>query len=219
MHDPTPTTAHLASEREVATPHSPHPSSDEGKGSGRGLSGRSLLGLAVTMAVVGGLMLLLLSRLIDAGHNAQRAQPYALVGHQAPDFTVQLWNGAPGQDTLRLADLKGKPVVLNFWASWCDSCRVEAPALQAAYQKYRAQGVMFVGLAFDDTPEHGKPFLQKYGTTYPAGPDVNGATAVAYGVVGVPETVFIGRDGKVVSKMQSWSGAGELEGGIQRILK
>jgi len=185
---------------------------------GTGLSGRGLLGLVVTMAVAGALMLLLLSRLITAGQAAQQASPYPLVGHAAPDFTVQLWNGASGQQ-VRLADLKGKPVVLNFWASWCDACQVEAPALQAAYQKYRAQGVAFVGLAFDDTADHGKPFLQKYGTTYPAGPDVDGKITVAYGVTGVPETIFIGRDGKIAGKMLSWSGAGELEAGIQGILK
>jgi cytochrome c biogenesis protein CcmG/thiol:disulfide interchange protein DsbE len=146
-------------------------------------------------------MLLLLSRLIGASQMVASVPPYPLIGHPAPNFTITLWSGAaPGQGSLHLADLKGKVVVLNFWASWCDTCSLEAPDLQSAYEQYRDKGVVFVGMAYDDTAEHGKPFLQKYGITYPSGPDQTGAYAVAYGVAGPPETIFIARDGKIASK-------------------
>ncbi len=166
---------------------------------GVGLTPRSLMGLTITMALSGALMLILLARLIGASQAVASAPPYPLVGHAAPGFSIALWNGAAGQN-LRLSDLKGKVVVLNFWASWCDNCTQELPALQSAYEQYHAKGVVFVGVAFADSIEHGKPFLQKYAVTYPAGPDADGSISIAYGVTGVPETIFIGRDGKIASK-------------------
>ncbi len=183
-----------------------------------GLTPRSLVGLAATVVLSGALLVLLLVRLIAAGQAASAIPPYPLIGHAAPAFTVSLWNGTPGQK-LRLADLKGKPVVLNFWASWCDNCQQEAPLLQSAAQQYRAQGVVFVGLAYADTPEHGKPFLQKYGVTYPSGPDADGSISVAYGVTGVPETIFIGRDGKIASQTPGGLDATWLDAGLKGIVK
>jgi cytochrome c biogenesis protein CcmG/thiol:disulfide interchange protein DsbE len=183
---------------------------------GAGLTPRSLFGLAATVMLSGALLLILLVRLIAAGQTARAIPPYPLVGHPAPDFTVALWNGTPGQK-LHLADLRGKPVVVNFWASWCDNCQQEMPALQGAAQQYK--GVVFVGLAYGDTPEHGKPFLQKYGVAYPSGPDADGSISVKYGVTGVPETVFIGRDGKIVSHTGGGLDASGIAAGVQSILK
>jgi cytochrome c biogenesis protein CcmG/thiol:disulfide interchange protein DsbE len=183
-----------------------------------GLTPRALVSLALTVAASGALLLVLLARLIAASHNASSAPAYPLLGHPAPDFTVILWNGSNGQQ-LHLADLKGKPVVVNFWASWCDPCREETPRLESAYQKYASQGVVFVGLAYNDTPDHGRPFVDKYGVTYPVGPDPDGATAVAYGVDGVPETVFIGRDGKIASRVPGGLSDEALESNLQAILK
>jgi cytochrome c biogenesis protein CcmG/thiol:disulfide interchange protein DsbE len=185
---------------------------------GAGLTPRGFVGLTLTMLLSGALMVILLVRLIGASQAVASAPPYPLVGHPAPGFTVTLWNGTSGQ-TLRLADLKGKVVVLNFWASWCESCTQELPALESAYQQYQAKGVVFVGLAYGDTPEHGKPFLQKYGVTYPSGPDGNGAISVAYGVTGVPETIFIGRDGKIASKAPGGVDASSLDAGLRGIIK
>ena len=91
--------------------------------------------------------------------------------------------------------------------------------MQAGYDKYRASGVVFVGLAFNDTQANGQPFLEKYKITYPAGPDSDGKTSIAYGVTGVPETVFIGRDGRVVSKTPGGVSAEQLDAGIQQLLK
>jgi cytochrome c biogenesis protein CcmG/thiol:disulfide interchange protein DsbE len=185
---------------------------------GAGLSRSNIFGLAATALVLLALMAVLFVRLQQANQAVSSAPTYPLVGHAAPDFTAPVWNGSPGQ-TVHLADLKGKPVVLNFWASWCAPCKEEMPTLQAGYDKYRASGVVFVGLAFNDTKENGQPFLEKYKITYLAGPDSDGKTSIAYGVTGVPETVFIGRNGRVVSKTPGGVSAEQLDAGIQQVLK
>ncbi len=177
-----------------------------------------MAGFALTSLLSGALLVILLVRLIAAGQTVAAVAPYPLVGHLAPDFTVSLWNGQPGQ-TIHLSALKGKPVVVNFWASWCDSCTQELPALESAYKQYSQKGVVFVGLAYDDTAANGTPFLQKYGVTYPSGPDASGEISVAYGVTGVPETVFIGRDGKIVSKIPAMVTDATLASGLAGITK
>jgi cytochrome c biogenesis protein CcmG/thiol:disulfide interchange protein DsbE len=185
---------------------------------GAGLSRSNIFGLAATSLVLLALIAVLVVRLQQANQAVSSTPTFPLVGHAAPDFTTPVWNGTPGQ-TVHLADLKGKPVVLNFWASWCGPCVEEMPRLQAGYEKYRASGVVFVGLAFNDTQANGKPFLDKYKISYPAGPDSDGKTSIAYGVTGVPETVFIGRDGRVVSKTPGGVSAEQLDAGIQQLLK
>jgi cytochrome c biogenesis protein CcmG/thiol:disulfide interchange protein DsbE len=185
---------------------------------GAGLSRSNIFGLAATSLVLLALIVVLVVRLQQANQAISSAPTYPLVGHAAPDFTAPVWNGAQGQ-TVHLAALKGKPVVLNFWASWCAPCVEEMPRLQAGYDKYRASGVVFIGLAFNDTQANGQPFLEKYKITYPAGPDGDGKTSIAYGVTGVPETVFIARDGRVVSKTPGGVSAEQLDAGIQQLLK
>jgi cytochrome c biogenesis protein CcmG/thiol:disulfide interchange protein DsbE len=183
---------------------------------------RGIAGLALTALVVGALLLVLLMRLVAASHQVASVPPYPLVGHPAPDFTVTLWSGAEGGlsgQALHLAALKDRPVVVNFWASWCDNCALEAPLLQGAYQQYRAQGVVFVGVATGDTIDHARAFVQKYGVTYPIGPDADGAIAVAYGVSGDPETVFIGRDGKIASKIPGGVSQDSLASGLRGIVR
>jgi cytochrome c biogenesis protein CcmG/thiol:disulfide interchange protein DsbE len=185
---------------------------------GAGLSRSNIFGLAATALVLLALMAVLVVRLQQANQAVSSAPTYPLVGHAAPDFTAPVWNGTSRQ-TVHLADLQGQPVVLNFWASWCAPCKEEMPTLQAGYDKYRASGVVFIGLAFNDTQASGQPFLEKYKITYPAGPDENGKVSIAYGVTGVPETVFIGRDGRVVSKTPGGVSAGQLDAGIHQLLK
>jgi cytochrome c biogenesis protein CcmG/thiol:disulfide interchange protein DsbE len=111
----------------------------------------------------------------------------------APDFTLSLFDG--GQ--LTLSQLQGQVVVVNFWASWCIPCRDEAPVLEEAWQRYRNQGVVFVGVAYLDTDKESKAFLEEFKVTYPNGPDLGTKIAPAYRLAGVPETFFVDKNGQI----------------------
>lgn len=113
----------------------------------------------------------------------------------APEFELTTFAG----ETIRLADLRGKGVVLNFWASWCVPCRAEAPLLEAAWQQERNNGIVFIGLDYLDQEHAAKAFIEEFGVTYPNGPDLQSKAARRYGIQAVPETFFIGPDGKIVS--------------------
>ena len=164
------------------------------------------------------LVAVLWTRLAAAQHIISGAAVIPLVGHAAPDFTLQTF-GSPSGQSIHLAALKGRPVVLNFWASWCTPCQQESPMLEAAWQRYRANGVAFVGIDYQDTQQDAQQFLQKYGITYPVGPDSSGTISVDYGVSNVPETIFIDRSGIVVRTHLGPLDAATLEAGIQQVLK
>jgi len=112
----------------------------------------------------------------------------------APDFTLQLFGG--GQLSLR--ELKGKPVVLNFWASWCESCAEEATVLEDAWRTYKDKGVIFVGVDYVDTEPDALAYLKRFDITYPNGPDLGSKISYAYRMQGVPETFFISKEGKIL---------------------
>ena len=126
-----------------------------------------------------------------------RALPSELVGEPAPAFTLSDLGGG-GQ--LSLADLRGQVVVVNFWASWCLECRDEHPALDAAWNRYRERGVVFVGVLFEDTVQDGAKFADAFQIDWPLVDDPGSRTAIDFGVFGVPETFVIARDGTVVDK-------------------
>jgi cytochrome c biogenesis protein CcmG/thiol:disulfide interchange protein DsbE len=111
----------------------------------------------------------------------------------APDFTFTTFDGK----TIHLADLKGKGVVLNFWASWCDPCRDEAKLLEQAWQHEQGNNIVFLGLDYLDQEYAAKAYLREFGITYASGPDMQSAAARQYGITGVPETFFIGPDGMI----------------------
>jgi cytochrome c biogenesis protein CcmG/thiol:disulfide interchange protein DsbE len=124
------------------------------------------------------------------------AVPDAMTGQVAPAFTLQTLDG----ETVRLEELRGFPVVLNFWSTWCQPCRIEHPVLQKGAETYGPQGVVFLGVLYGDEPAKARPFLKRYGSVYPTLIDPDGLTAVDYGVAGVPETYFIDKQGSIVHK-------------------
>jgi cytochrome c biogenesis protein CcmG/thiol:disulfide interchange protein DsbE len=118
----------------------------------------------------------------------------------APDFQMQFFNGYEWQDapTAQLSDFKGRPVVLNFWASWCVECKVEAELLENTWQAYRDDGVVFLGVAYIDVEPKSLEYLEEYNITYPNAPDLRSTISSKYDITGVPETFFIDKEGKVV---------------------
>ena len=119
-----------------------------------------------------------------------------LVGRPAPSFSLTSLDGA----TVSLVELRGQPLVVNFWASWCLPCRAEAPLLQRAAADYAGRGVEVLGIVYQDSAENARAFMREYGQTYPGLLDPDGRTALDYGVFGIPETYFIDQRGRIVSK-------------------
>jgi cytochrome c biogenesis protein CcmG/thiol:disulfide interchange protein DsbE len=122
----------------------------------------------------------------------------------APEFSLGLFDGSTF--TLSGALQTGKPVVLNFWASWCGPCADEAPLLQDAARR-NVDRFTFVGVDVQDLDSDAQAFLRKYGVTYPNGSGNAGPISIQYGMRGVPETYFIAPDGKLVRKWNTLTAA------------
>ena len=133
----------------------------------------------------------------------------------APDFTLESLDGK----TMRLSDLRGKAVLLNFWATWCGPCKIEMPWFVDLQKEYGPQGLQIVGVAMDDASKQDiAKFAKEMGVNYPI---LIGKEAVgdAYGGVQfLPESFFIGRDGKIVDKVFGLKGKGEIADAIKKAL-
>jgi cytochrome c biogenesis protein CcmG, thiol:disulfide interchange protein DsbE len=142
----------------------------------------------------GGLMILL--AILALGLDRSQKGPVS-EGQRAPNFTLTTFEG----DELSLASLRGKVVVVNFWASWCKPCEQEAADLEAAWRYYQPGGqVVFLGVDYIDTKPEALAYLEKFDITYPNGPDLRTRISQAYRITGVPETYFIDQDGLVHNK-------------------
>lgn len=142
------------------------------------------VGQLVAFAVVAGLVVL-----FAMGIQIRSAPP--VDRGLAPQFSIPMFTGG----TFSLAEQRGKVVVVNFWASWCQPCRLEAPVLEKAWRQYKDRGVVFVGVDYVDTETEARAYLQEFDITYPNGPDIGTETSRKYHIQGVPETYFVGRDG------------------------
>src|ERR1700758_3993601 len=176
-------------------------------------SGRNPLALVV-VAVIAAAMLYF------GFHMARRpgSDAPAILGKTtpAPDFTLEKLNGG----NLKLSDLRGKAVLLNFWATWCGPCKIETPWLVEMQNQYGHQGLQVIGVAMDDS---GKDEISKFakdmGVNYPV---LLGKEAVGDeygGVPALPESFFIGRDGKIVDRIIGLKGKAEIEDAIKKALK
>jgi cytochrome c biogenesis protein CcmG/thiol:disulfide interchange protein DsbE len=147
-----------------------------------------LVGQGVALVAVAGLLALLVWRLTHQSHPPK-------IGGPAPNFSLKRIDGGGKLD---LTSLRGKPVVINFWASWCVPCKGEAKLLEQSWNQYRSQGVVFVGVDYHDVTSDARTFLSHHGITYPTVQDGSGMVGDSYGLTGVPETYFVDRRGRLV---------------------
>ncbi len=139
--------------------------------------------------------LALFAFLILLGVGLSRTQQGPIgVGAKAPDFEITTFE----DEVIRVKDLRGKVVVINFWASWCTPCAQEAEELEQAYQLYKDQGVAFIGVDYVDTPTEAHGYLATHAITYPNGPDLGTSISQAFRIRGVPETYILAADGTIV---------------------
>lgn len=136
------------------------------------------------------------------------------IGSRAPDFTLVDLDG----QTIRLADLRGRPVVVNFWASWCGPCVEEFPLLQAAAERHVADGLAVVGIVFQDRSEAARSFMLRNGASWPAAMDPGDRVADAYGILAPPETFFVDRAGIIRARHIGQFTESSLEAGLAAII-
>jgi cytochrome c biogenesis protein CcmG/thiol:disulfide interchange protein DsbE len=150
-----------------------------------------LVAQGAALACVAGLLALLVWKLAHQQHAPS-------VGSSAPAFTLARLDGA---GSVSLASLRGRPVVLNFWASWCTPCKTEAQVLEQDWLRYRSKGVVFVGIDYHDLSSDARTFVDAHGLTFPMLADGSGAVTGSYGISQVPETYVIDANGTIVAHL------------------
>lgn len=148
--------------------------------------------------VPGLLLIVVLVAVLAAGFGKDpRELPSTLEGRKATDFTLTDLDGR----TWTLSELKGRPVVINFWATWCGPCVEENATLAQASRRYASTGVQFFGILYGDEPDRARAYLARTGSAYPTLVDPEQRTLIDYAVGGVPETFFIDRNGTIARKV------------------
>ncbi|MBZ9715699.1 TlpA family protein disulfide reductase [Deinococcus multiflagellatus] len=170
---------------------------------------RRLLPPLIAASLVG----VLGAALLSPSRNATTGGP--LVGKPAPAFTLEGLDGTK----VSLASLKGRPVVLNFWASWCSPCREEAPLFRDLSERQGpGQGLAVVGILFQETQEqNARDFIREFALAYPSLRDLKSDTAINYGVAGIPETFFIDRQGTIQHADRGGLNRERLNIGLEKI--
>jgi len=167
---------------------------------------------------------LLVGLLVIVGIGLRRAQQGTVQpGEQIPDFTLTLYSGYEyqGRNEVKLADLRGKIVVINFWASWCKPCEQEAAELEQAWEFYEPTGqVVFLGVDYVDTEPEARAYLKKFGITYANGPDLGTRVSQLFRIKGVPETYFIDQNGVLqYVKVGPFSSLDEIKASVDGLIQ
>ena len=180
------------------------------------MAGLKRAGQVAALGLVAALLGLLVWKVIQNDRSSV-AQEFNRGKHPlAVDFDLKRLNG---DGSLRLSSLRGKVVVINFWATWCQPCKKEAPRFQSAFERYRGR-VAFVGVDTTDFTGDGRAFLARYGVSYPNVRDANGRVLHAYsgGTTELPRTFVVGRSGRVRGYIFGEARAEEIESAIQEAL-
>jgi cytochrome c biogenesis protein CcmG/thiol:disulfide interchange protein DsbE len=167
------------------------------------------------VALVVGLLGLLVWKVAHDNHGGVAADFGAGKKVEVVDFTLDRLNG---KGSLSLSSLRGRVIVLNFWAAWCDPCKSEAPRFQAAFERYRRHGVAFVGLDVTDYSGDARAFLARYRITYPNVRDQKGRILEKYGGLPIPRTYVVARSGRVVGYIFGEARPEAIDRAIQKAL-
>ncbi len=155
---------------------------------------------------------------LPAAKNITGRKPVAEVGRAGPDFLLE----TPQGGTLRLSDLQGQPVLLNFWATWCPPCREEMPELVAAYERYRGQGMVIVGVNLQEADEKVLEFALEFGVAFPLVIDRSSQVGEVWRldgpVRGIPTSYFIDASGVIRSRYFGPMPEEAIEEGLAKIL-
>lgn len=162
---------------------------------------------------VGAMLTFVAVMLIGFGQDPRALDTEVMQGEPAPDFVLTGLDG----ETVRLSELRGRPVVLNFWSTWCQPCKIEHPLLQRAPELYPE--VAFVGVLYQDDPVAARSYLARAPVGYPQLVDPAGKVAIAYGVTGVPETFFISPSGEIAHKVASALTPSDLDATLEPWLR
>jgi len=179
------------------------------------MAGRAkLVGQVAAVAIVAAMLGLLGWKVLKGGEDASN------VGEPAPVFTL---DALAGDGQLSLAQYRGKPLVVNFFASWCLPCKDEAPILQKTWEEHRGSGLVVLGVDARDFRQDGRRFVDRHGLTYPVAFDGKGSTLGRWGLTGFPETYFVARDGtiaaeKVVGGIDVEGNRERYDAGVQAVL-
>lgn len=152
--------------------------------------------------------------LFGCGGEEVDEQTQAVLGLEAPNIEITGFDG----NKINLKNYLGKPVVINFWASWCAPCKREASDLEEVYQFFKNREVQFIGIASDDTIADAKKFIKEYKVTYPNGMDENEDISKKYSVLTLPITFVIDREGKISFKKIGQISADKLKKEIRKVL-
>jgi thiol-disulfide isomerase/thioredoxin len=169
----------------------------------------------IVVAMIVSLMLVFGFNLARHSPSPESAAAARMKGKAARDFTLQSLEGK----TVRLSDFRGKAVLLNFWATWCEPCKIEMPWLVDLQKKYGSQGLQIVGIAMDDTDEKTiSSFAHKMGVNYPIVLGTEKVADLYGGIDGMPTLFFVDRSGKIVDHELGLRGIDVIEGNIKKSL-
>ncbi len=172
---------------------------------------QTLKTLAVVVALAAGFALI---------PRVTRSCEGGMANEDAPDFTARVVaNGLePSQETLKLSALRGKPVILDFWATWCGPCQAESPIVNAISQRYRDKGLVVIGVNTSDEDGMAAAFVRKKGLSFPIVYDENNRIAKDFKVGNLPTLIVVSKEGKIVAVRHGVTSDADLDGLVRRVL-